>query len=78
MKRSCWRALLAVSFCAIAAGASAQTTEPPQPPMAGMQHDHAAMQPPSWHLMQDGVAFLTFNHQGGPRGGDEIGSQNWW
>lgn len=46
--------------------------------MAGMQHDHSAMQPSSWHLMQDGVAFLTFNHQGGPRGGDEIGSQNWW
>jgi len=32
----------------------------------------------SWHFMQDGVAFLTFNHQGGPRGGDEFGSQNWW
>ena len=36
------------------------------------------MQGMSWHLMQDGVAFLTFNHQGGPRGGDEFVSQNWW
>ena len=45
---------------------------------AAAQHDHTAMRRTSWHLMQDGVAFLTFNHQGGPRGGDEIGSQNWW
>ena len=28
--------------------------------------------------MQDGVAYLTFNDQGGPRGGREVGSQNWW
>lgn len=31
-----------------------------------------------WQFMQDGIAFLTFNHQGGPRGGREFGSQNWW
>ena len=36
------------------------------------------MQPSAWHLMQDGVLFLTVNHQGGPRGGDELVSQNWW
>jgi hypothetical protein len=28
--------------------------------------------------MQDGIAFLTFNRQGGPRGGRELESQNWW
>lgn len=28
--------------------------------------------------MQDGVAFLTFNNQGGPRGDQEVISQNWW
>ena len=28
--------------------------------------------------MQDGVAFFTFNRQGGPRGGTEFKSQNWW
>ena len=28
--------------------------------------------------MQDGVLFVTVNHQGGPRGGDEVTSQNWW
>ena len=32
----------------------------------------------SWHLMQDGVVFLNFNHQGRPRGGDEFAVQNWW
>ena len=32
----------------------------------------------NWQLMQDGVAFLTFNRQGGPRGGSEFKSQNWW
>jgi hypothetical protein len=31
-----------------------------------------------WMLMGDGVAFLTYNHQGGPRGGDEMKSTNWW
>ena len=31
-----------------------------------------------WQLMQDGVAFFTFNRQGGPRGGEEFKSQNWW
>jgi hypothetical protein len=32
----------------------------------------------SWHTMQDGVAWLNYNNQGGPRGGEEFGSQNWW
>jgi hypothetical protein len=41
-------------------------------------HDHAASQPSAWHVMQDGVLFLTVNHQGGPRGGDELAAQNWW
>src|SRR5687768_10881912 len=31
-----------------------------------------------WHIMQDGVAFFTWNHQGGPRGGTDFGVQNWW
>ena len=31
-----------------------------------------------WMLMQDGVVFVEFNHQGGPRGGDEIVAPNWW
>jgi hypothetical protein len=45
------------------------------------QHQHPAPTPaaaPTWHFMQDGVAWFTYNNQGGPRGGEEFGSQNWW
>jgi hypothetical protein len=31
-----------------------------------------------WHVMQDGVVYGLFNHQGGPRGGDELRVPNWW
>jgi hypothetical protein len=45
------------------------------------QHEHHA--PPAagqfpWMLMQDGVVYGLFNHQGGPRGGDEFKVPNWW
>jgi hypothetical protein len=30
-----------------------------------------------WMLMLDGVVFTTYNHQGGPRGGDQFISTNW-
>jgi hypothetical protein len=46
-------------------------------------HKHGAAEPQrsSWHIMQDAVALLTYNNQGGPRGGGDNGevlSQNWW
>lgn len=31
-----------------------------------------------WQFMQDGVVFVTFNHQGGPLGDTELTTQNWW
>jgi hypothetical protein len=31
-----------------------------------------------WMLMSDGLLIATVNHQGGPRGGDEFVSTNWW
>ena len=31
-----------------------------------------------WHFLQDGVVYGLFNHQGGPRGGDEFVVPNWW
>ena len=34
--------------------------------------------PSPWMLMSDGLLFTTVNHQGGPRGGDEFVSTNWW
>ena len=36
------------------------------------------MDSPGWHFMQDAVVFGMFNHQGGPRGGDEFKAPNWW
>jgi hypothetical protein len=50
------------------------TPESSQP----MQHQHGDMSASAWHIMKDGVVFLTFNHQGDGRGGDELVSQNWW
>jgi hypothetical protein len=45
-------------------------------------HDHGSMPMPDstsgWHLMQDGILFAGWNHQGGPRGGDEFVAPNWW
>ena len=38
----------------------------------------AQTEPPTWHVMQDGVAFGLFNHQAKPRGGDEFRVPNWW
>ena len=31
-----------------------------------------------WAFMQDGIVFAEFNHQGGPRGGEELVAPNWW
>ena len=44
------------------------------------QHEHhTASQPSStWTFMQDGVLYGLYNHQGGPRGGDEFRVPNWW
>ena len=44
-------------------------------------HDHTQMNMPAtpgWQFMQDGIVFAEFNHQGGPRGGDEFVVPNWW
>src|SRR5437763_16952424 len=46
--------------------ASAQT-------MQGM-----AMNDSPWMLMSDATLNAMFNHQGGPRGGDEFKAPNWW
>ena len=57
-----------------AGGAVAQTPD-------AAQHQHMQMDmpdKPAWTLMQDGVVFGIFNHQGGPRGGNEFRVPNWW
>jgi hypothetical protein len=35
-------------------------------------------EPAGWDVMQDAVVYGLFNHQGGPRGGDEFRIPNWW
>jgi len=42
------------------------------------QHLPTKMEPAGWQFMQDGVLFGVFNHQGGPRGGNEFKVPNWW
>jgi hypothetical protein len=47
-------------------------------PARGQEHVHPPASATGWHIMQDGVVFGTYNHQGGPRGEKEFKSQNWW
>jgi hypothetical protein len=45
----------------------------------GGQHQHMDMSMNTgWQFMQDGIVFVNFNHQGGPRGGTELVVPNWW
>jgi hypothetical protein len=50
--------------------------------IAGQDHAQHTMPMPAednaWSFMQDGVVFGLFNHQAGPRGGDEFRVPNWW
>jgi len=64
-------ALWSVSFSVVSVAAIAQDTP----------HDHMQMNMPAnsgWQFMQDGIVFAEFNHQGGPRGGNEFVVPNWW
>ena len=72
------RALLAAFLISsVSVTATAQTTTPP-PDAPHVHPTPTPADPVSWHVMQDAVAYLTWNRQGGPRGGDDFGSQNWW
>lgn len=55
--------------------ARAQAEPAAQPP----SHEHMDMDmEDGWQFMQDGVLFGIGNHQGGPRGGNEVTAPNWW
>ena len=73
-------ALCAVGTCLTANGALAQGTAPSSDASAGtgQQMQMNMAMPSGWQFMQDGVVFAEFNHQGGPRGGNEFGAPNWW
>jgi hypothetical protein len=46
-----------------------------------MGREHMQMHMPmnnGWLFMQDGIVFAEFDHQGGPRGGNEFVAPNWW
>ncbi len=47
-------------------------------PQDHSQHQMMDMPSSGWGFMQDGVAYGLFNHQGGPRGGDEFTMTSWW
>src|SRR5262249_54522825 len=59
----------AVAVWAICGSAHAQ--DQPQMQMGMPDKD-------GWMLMQDGILFAEFDHQGGPRGGNEFVAPNWW
>jgi hypothetical protein len=42
------------------------------------QHHDPRAEVSDWTFSQDGVVYALFNHQGGPRGGDEFKVPNWW
>ena len=58
--------------------AVAATTDTAQGQPTEHQHAQMNMEPAGWQFMQDGVLFGVFNHQGGPRGGNEFKAPNWW
>ena len=73
-------ALCSVSTLLVSTGARAQGTAPSSNGGASAgQHEHLRMNMPNgWSFMQDGIVFAEFNHQGGPRGGNEFVVPNWW
>jgi hypothetical protein len=57
-------------------GAVSPTSSSDPPPQ-----DHTQMNMNTntrWQFMEDGIVFAEYNHQGGPRGGNEFVAPNWW
>ena len=50
----------------------------PAPLEAQMAEMPMAVNPAGWQFMQDGTFYAIFNHQSGPRGGNELKVPNWW
>lgn len=65
-------------FCGSLALMGAALPAAAQAPDAHQHHASPAADESAWMLMQDGVLYGLFNHQGGPRGGDEVRAPNWW
>src|SRR4029450_6309430 len=59
----------------------AQTIDGSAPDGTATTAQHLHMDMPmetGWQFMRGGIVFLNFNHQGGPRGGNELVVPNWW
>jgi len=68
---------VAVLVVSMSAAADAQT-QAQQPDQGQAQHTQMNMAPTGWQFMHDGLVYGLFNHQGGPRGGNEFRAPNWW
>jgi hypothetical protein len=53
-------------------GQAPRPQDPGQPEQAHMNMNAG------WHFMEDAIVIAEFNHQGGPRGGNEFVAPNWW
>src|ERR1700737_2263752 len=77
-----WRATpmalcFVVSVFVSKAGAQSATGSPAADESSA-QHEHMQMNMgQGWQFMQDGIVFAEFNHQGGPRGGNDFVAPNW-
>jgi hypothetical protein len=70
-----------VIVCAVATVTSAAVASAGQEPTPPHQHTMPMPVPAhdgGWMFMQDGLVLGLINHQGGPRGGDEVRVPNWW
>ncbi len=71
MYRTVRAGAMAIALVTVSASARAQEAS----------HEHMNMDmagQSGWMFMQDGTLFAEYNHQGGPRGGDEFVAPNWW
>ena len=74
-------ALCSVTLFLMSNDVHAQGGGDPSPDSSGNNGQQMQMNMPmntGWQFMQDGIVFASFNHQGGPRGGNEFIAQNWW
>ena len=69
-----WFRLARMATCAAVVSVSTMASAQE---MASMPHMNMNMSE-GWQFMQDGILFAEFNHQGGPRGGEEFVAPNWW
>ena len=82
-RRQTLRALCSVGVVLMSNSVRAQdASDPPPDPAANAgRRESVQMTMPmnaGWQFMQDGIVFVNFNHQGGPRGGNEVVVPNWW